>query len=51
MNLLWATLVYLFFAAIIGVGTVMLMLGKPALFIGGLVVYMLLFSKVGCASH
>lgn len=51
MNLLWATLIHLFIAALLGAGIIMLMHGKPALLIVGGLVYTLVFAKVGCASH
>ncbi len=51
MNLLWATLIHLLIAAVLGVGILLLMVGKPALLIAGLLVYILAFAKAGCASH
>jgi hypothetical protein len=51
MKLLWATLLHLVVAGVLGAGILLLMQGKPALLIGGTVVYIALLGKVGCASH
>lgn len=51
MKLLWVTLVHCLLVAVLGGGIVLLMAGKPALLLAGLVVYALVFAKVGCASH
>jgi hypothetical protein len=51
MKLLWATLLHLVVAGVLGAGILLLMQGKPALLIGGTVVYFALLGKVGCASH
>jgi hypothetical protein len=51
MKLLWATLLHLAVAVVLGAGILLLMQGKPALLIGSTVVYFVLLAKVGCASH
>ena len=51
MKLLWVTLVHCLLVAVLGGGIVLLMAGKPALLLGGLALYALLFAKVGCASE
>jgi hypothetical protein len=51
MKLLWATLLHLVVVGVLGAGILLLMQGKPALLIGGTVVYFALLGKVGCASH
>lgn len=51
MKLLWATLLHLVVAGVLGAGILLLMQGKPALLIGSTVVYFALLGKVGCASH
>jgi hypothetical protein len=51
MKLLWVTLAHILIIALLGGGILMLMAGKPALLLGGIVVYTLAFAKAGCASH
>ena len=51
MKLLWATLVHLLIIAALCGGIYMLMHGKPALLLGSIAVYELVFAKVGCASQ
>lgn len=51
MKLLWATVLHLVVVGILGAGIVLLMQGKPALLVGGTIVYFVLLGKVGCASH
>lgn len=51
MKLLWVTLAHILIVAVLGGGILLLMAGKPALLLGGLVVYALAFAKAGCASH
>jgi|GEM_PF-2725652 len=51
MNLLWSAIIHLLISVVLGAGVVLLMFGKPALLIAGLVVYGLMFARVGCASH
>lgn len=51
MKLFWVTLAHVLIAVVLGGGVILLMAGKPALFIGGLLVYTLVFAKVGCASQ
>jgi len=51
MKLLAATAVYLLIAVVLGLGIIALMAGKPILLIAGVLIYLLLFAKIGCASH
>jgi len=51
MKFALAILVYLLMAAVLGTGIVMLVLGKPWLFIISLIVYVVSFSKIGCLTH
>lgn len=46
-----AILVYLLMAAIIGAGVLLLVLGKPLLFILALVAFILAFAKYGCLTQ
>ncbi len=51
MKLLSSVAIHLLLVAILGVGIVMMVNGKPALLIAGVLGYSLLFAKVGCASN
>lgn len=51
MKLIWAALIHTLIFVVIGGGILLLVAGKPALLIGGIVVYSLVFAKVGCAAH
>jgi len=51
MKLLLVTLAHVVIIGVLGAAILMLMQGKPALLIGGLAVYTLVFAKTGCASH
>jgi len=51
MKLFLATLAYLLIAAVLGLGILMMMSGKPALLIAAVIVYVVIFAKTGCASH
>ncbi len=51
MKLLLSTVVYLVIAAVLGAGIILMMHGKPALLIASVIVYLLVFAKVGCSSH
>ena len=51
MKLLSSIAIHVLIAAILGVGLVMMVHGKPALLIAGVLGYCLLLGKVGCASH
>lgn len=51
MKLIWATLIHTLIFVVIGGGILLLVAGKPALLIGGILVYALVFAKVGCAAH
>ncbi|HUA64216.1 MAG TPA: hypothetical protein VME24_00110 [Alphaproteobacteria bacterium] len=46
-----AILVYLLIAAILGVGILLLVSGKPLFFIISLVVYVVAFGRLGCMTH
>jgi len=51
MKLVWASLLHLLVTVLLCAGIYLLMQGKPALLLGCIVVYTLVFAKVGCASH
>ena len=51
MKLLLATMVYLLMAAFFCWGILLMMHGKPALLIGVSAVFVVLFAKIGRASH
>ena len=51
MKFALAILVYLLMAALLGVGVLMLVSGKPLLLIIALVAYVVAFGKLGCMSH
>lgn len=51
MKLFSSIAIHVAMAAVLGVGIVMMVHGKPALLIGGVLGYCLLLGKVGCASH
>lgn len=51
MKLLSSVGIHLLMATILGVGLVMMVHGKPALLVAGVLGYILLLGKVGCASH
>jgi hypothetical protein len=46
-----AILAYLLMAAVIGAGILLLVAGKPVLFILSLVVFVLAFAKFGCLTQ
>jgi hypothetical protein len=50
MKLLSSVAIHLVLVTILSVGIVMMVHGKPALLIAGVLGYSLLFAKVGCAS-
>lgn len=51
MKLFLAAMTYLLMAAFFCWGILMMMHGKPALLIGVSAVFVVLFAKIGCASH
>lgn len=51
MKLILVALAHLVIAGVFGAGILMLMQGKPALLIGGIAVYTIVFSKACLASH
>jgi hypothetical protein len=51
MNFVLAILVYLVMAAVIGGGILLLVAGKPWLFIFGILAFVVAFGKLGCKSH
>jgi len=51
MNFALAILVYLLMAAVLGVGILLLVLGKPLLFIVAVVAFILAFAKLGCLTQ
>ena len=51
MKFALAILVYLIMAAIIGAGVLLLVLGKPLLFIIAIIVYVVAFGRLGCMTH
>lgn len=51
MKFVLAILAYLLIAAVLGWGILLLIAGKPWLLIAGVIVYLVAFSKIGCASH
>lgn len=51
MKFVLAILAYLLIAAVLGWGILLLIAGKPWLLIAGVIVYLVAFGKIGCASH
>ena len=51
MNFALAILVYLLMAAVLGAGVLLLVLGKPLLFIIAVVAFILAFAKLGCLTQ
>jgi hypothetical protein len=51
MKFALAILVYLLMAAVLGVGVLLLVLGKPLFFIIALIVYVVAFGRLGCMTH
>ena len=51
MKLLAATVVYLLISVGLGLGILAMMAGKPILLIAGLLIYLVLFARIGCASQ
>jgi hypothetical protein len=51
MNFALAILVYLVMAVVIGGGVLLLVAGKPWLFIIGILAFVVAFGKLGCKSH
>jgi hypothetical protein len=51
MKFALAILVYLLIGAVIGVGVLLLVAGKPLLFILSLVAFVLAFAKYGCLTQ
>lgn len=51
MKFALAILVYLLMAAVIGVGILLLVAGKPWLLIISLIAFVVAFGKLGCATH
>ena len=44
-------MVYLLISVGLGIGILAMMTGKPILLIAGVLIYLLLFAKIGCASQ
>jgi hypothetical protein len=51
MNFFLAILVFLLFTLAIGAGIVLMLAGKPLLFIAAMLVFVGTFAKYGCLSH
>ena len=51
MKFALAILVYLLMAAVIGAGILLLVAGKPLLFIIALIAFVVAFGRLGCVSH
>jgi len=51
MKFIAAITVFLVFAALLGTGIVLLLAGKPVVFIAALVLFIGAFIKFGCLSH
>jgi hypothetical protein len=51
MKFILAILAYLLIAAVLGWGILLLIAGKPWLLIAGVIVYLVAFARIGCASH
>lgn len=51
MNFALAILVYLLMAAVLGAGILLLVLGKPLLFIIAVIAFLLAFAKLGCLTQ
>jgi hypothetical protein len=51
MKFALAILVYLLMAAVLGVGILLLVSGKPLFFIIALIVYVVAFGRLGCMTH
>jgi hypothetical protein len=51
MKFALAIFVYLLIAAVLCGGILLLLAGKPWLFIVGLVAYIVAFGKIGCMTH
>ena len=51
MKFLAATAVYLVISAVLVVGIIAMMTGKPMLLIASFLIYLALFARLGCASH
>jgi len=51
MNFALAILVYLLMAAVLGAGILLLVLGKPLLFIIAVIAFILAFAKLGCLTQ
>jgi hypothetical protein len=51
MKFALAILTYLLMAAILGAGILLLVAGKPLLFIIAVIAFVVAFGKLGCMSH
>jgi len=51
MNFALAILVYLIMAAILGAGILLLVAGRPILFIVAVIVFIVAFGKLGCLTQ
>ena len=51
MKLALAILVYVLFGVVLSGGILLLIAGKPWLFIFALLVYLVSFAKIGCMTH
>jgi hypothetical protein len=51
MNFALAILTYLIMAAVLGAGILLLVIGKPLLFIVSVIVFVLAFAKLGCLTQ
>lgn len=51
MNFALAILVYLIMAAVLGAAILLLVAGKPVLFVVAVIVFVLAFGKLGCLTQ
>lgn len=51
MKLALAILAYLVIGAVLGVGILMMIAGKPWLLIAATLIYIAMFFKIGCLTH
>jgi hypothetical protein len=51
MNFALAILTYLIMAAVLGAGILLLVIGKPLLFIVSVIVFIVAFGKLGCLTQ
>lgn len=51
MKFFLACVIYLLIAAVLAWGLLLAIAGKPVLLIAGVVTYLILLGKIGCAAH